>query len=69
MVCHRVAAALMAAVVVTGGALAAAQEGEERPYLLETIGEVAVVQLYADGFEALLSNQEGFLKGIVVPRS
>ena len=26
---------------------------EERPYLLERVGEAAVVQLYADGFAAL----------------
>ena len=25
----------------------------ERPYLLERVGEAAVVQYYADGFEAL----------------
>jgi dipeptidyl-peptidase-3 len=31
----------------------AAQETTERPYLLEQIGDAAVVQLYADGFEAL----------------
>ena len=30
-----------------------AQEAADRQYLLETIGDAAVVQLYADGFEAL----------------
>ena len=29
------------------------QERADRPYLLETIDDAAVVQLYADGFEAL----------------
>ena len=32
---------------------AAAGQSEERPYLLERIGDAAIAQLYADGFEAL----------------
>ena len=44
------AAALAAAV---GAAPAWAQEDGERRYLLERIDDAAVVQLYADGFEAL----------------
>jgi len=40
--------------VSEGGLLGlATQEGADRPYLLETIDDAAVVQLYADGFEAL----------------
>ena len=31
----------------------AAVQGDTRPYLLEQVGEAAVVQLYADGFDAL----------------
>jgi dipeptidyl-peptidase-3 len=31
----------------------AAAHADTRPYLLERVGEAAVVQLYADGFEAL----------------
>ncbi len=31
----------------------AAVAGDTRPYLLERVGEAAVVQLYADGFDAL----------------
>ena len=31
----------------------AAVQSDERPYLLERIGEAAIAQLYADGFEAL----------------
>ena len=34
-------------------AVTAGQETTERPYLLEQVGDVAIVQLYADGFEAL----------------
>ena len=45
------AAALGLAAAV--GAPAAAQEDGERRYLLERIDDAAVVQLYADGFEAL----------------
>ena len=32
---------------------AGAGQAEERPYLLERIGDAAIAQLYADGFEAL----------------
>ena len=40
--------------VSNGGKLVlVAQEAADRKYLLETIGDAAVVQLYADGFEAL----------------
>ena len=45
------AAAVLAASV--GAAPARAQEDGERRYLLERIDDAAVVQLYADGFEAL----------------
>ena len=31
---------------------------DERPYLLERVGEAAVVQLYADGFDALSLNEK-----------
>lgn len=42
------------AMTVFGGARPlAAQESAERRYLLETVGDAAVVQLYADGFESL----------------
>ena len=39
----------------TGGAPAAtaAQDTAARPYLLEQVGDAAIVQLYADGFESL----------------
>ena len=42
-------------VAASGGApaAAAAQDPQDRPYLLERIDDAAVVQLYADGFEAL----------------
>ena len=33
--------------------LPASSTAVERPYLLERVGEAAVVQYYADGFEAL----------------
>ena len=47
--------AVVFGVTVSGGAPAAtaAQEAAERPYLLEQVGDAAIVQLYADGFEAL----------------
>ena len=45
--------------VSEGGLLGlAAKEGADRPYLLETIDDAAVVQLYADGFEALLLGEK-----------
>ena len=34
-------------------AVTAAQDTTERPYLLEQVGDAAIVQLYADGFESL----------------
>ena len=42
-------------VATTSGAptVRAAQEASDRPYLLERIGDAAIVQTYADGFEAL----------------
>ena len=42
-------------VAASGGAPAAtaAQDTTQRPYLLEQVGDAAVVQLYADGFESL----------------
>ena len=42
-------------VAVSGGApsVTAAQDTTQRPYLLEQVGDAAIVQLYADGFEAL----------------
>ena len=36
-----------------GSAAPAAGQSDERPYLLERIGDAAIAQLYADGFEAL----------------
>src|SRR6478752_1985661 len=36
----------------------AAERTETRPYLLERVEDVAVVQLYADGFEALPLDQK-----------
>ena len=47
--------AVVLGVAASGGAPAvtAAQETAERPYLLEQVGDAAVVQLYADGFETL----------------
>ena len=38
---------------VSSGAPASAQVTTERPYLLEQVGDAAIVQLYADGFESL----------------
>ena len=35
-----------------------AAEADARPYLLERVGEAAVVQLYADGFNALPAPRE-----------
>ena len=42
-------------VAAAGGAPAvtAAQDTTDRPYLLEQVGDAAIVQLYADGFESL----------------
>ncbi len=41
-------------VAVSGGAPAAtAQDTTDRPYLLEQVGDAAIVQLYADGFASL----------------
>ncbi|MDP6579602.1 MAG: hypothetical protein QF681_03015 [Vicinamibacterales bacterium] len=42
-------------VATSGGSptVRAAQEASDRPYLLERIGDAAIVQSYADGFEAL----------------
>src|SRR5262245_41408271 len=34
------------------------QIGSERPYLLEQVDDAAVVQLYADGFEALTRQEK-----------
>ena len=42
-----------AATPAEGPVAAAAGQSEERPYLLERIGDAAIAQLYADGFEAL----------------
>ena len=41
-----------------GPAVAGAATATERKYLLERVGEAAVVQLYADGFEALPLDQK-----------
>ncbi len=43
----------MAVGVMAGGVPVAAQNATERPYLLERVGEAAIVQLYADGFDEL----------------
>lgn len=42
-------------VTLSGGGMTAtaAQESAGRPYLLERVGDAAIVQLYADGFESL----------------
>jgi len=45
--------ALASMLAAVGGLPARAQETDTRPYLLERIGEAAIVQYYADGFEAL----------------
>ena len=45
--------AVACGVTGSGEALAAGQTAAERPYLLETVDDAAVVQLYADGFESL----------------
>jgi len=47
--------AVVFGVAASGGApvVVAAQDTTERPYLLEQIGDAAIVQLYADGFESL----------------
>ena len=47
--------AVVFGVTASGGppAVTAAQDTTQRPYLLEQVGDVAVVQLYADGFESL----------------
>ena len=46
---------IMFSVMISGGVSAreAAQDTGERRYLLEQVGDAAVVQLYADGFESL----------------
>ena len=41
-----------------GPAVAGTETATERKYLLERVGEAAVVQLYADGFEALPLDQK-----------
>ena len=47
--------AVVFGVAASGGApeVMAAQDTTDRPYLLEQIGDAAIVQLYADGFESL----------------
>ena len=47
--------AVVFGVAASGGApvVTAAQDTTDRPYLLEQIGDAAIVQLYADGFESL----------------
>ena len=47
--------AVVFGVAASGGAPAvtAAQDTTDRPYLLEQVGDAAIVQLYADGFESL----------------
>ena len=55
---HEVTAVALALSLTTGlwtTEARAAQESteDERPYLLETSGDAAVVQLYADGFDSL----------------
>ena len=47
--------AVVFGVAASGGApvVTAAQDTTQRPYLLEQIGDAAIVQLYADGFESL----------------
>ena len=48
----RVTMAMACGAMMSEGAVSA-QEAAERPYLLERVGEAAIVQLYADGFEGL----------------
>jgi dipeptidyl-peptidase-3 len=48
-----VAAAVLSAAVALPEMIRAADEGQERKYLLERVDDVAVVQLYVDGFEQL----------------
>ena len=54
---HRVEGVVMLVAVwgvaVSGGAPVATAQDTGRPYLLEQVGDAAIVQLYADGFEAL----------------
>ena len=45
--------AMTCAAMAVSGVSLRAQEAEDRPYLLERVGEAAIVQLYADGFEGL----------------
>ena len=40
-------------VAASGGAPAATAQDTDRPYLLEQVGDAAIVQLYADGFASL----------------
>ena len=49
----RVTAAATVLLLAAGVVSVSAQDGSERPYLLERVDDAAVVQLYADGFEAL----------------
>ena len=56
----RVTMAMACGAMMSEGAVSA-QEAAERPYLLERVGEAAIVQLYADGFEGLSLREKALI--------